>query len=174
MGETRLPRNGKEGFVYGLIICAITVTIMMTVNVWAGAGTMNSEIFLSMLKTWPMCLVVAMLVETFIVGKITNILLSKFTMPTDCFNARILFNILFCVTGMSMIMTIVGSMIGTGKISLDQFIHFPTTWPRNFCIAFWCEILIAQPIARFAMKRWHNVQSNKEDIQLNSETISTI
>lgn len=174
MEETRLPKNGKEGFIYGLIICAITVCIMMTVNVWAGAGTMNGEIFLSMLKTYPICLIAAMLIETFIVGKITNVLLNKFTIPSDGFNARILFNILFCVTGMSIIMTIVGSMIGTGKISLDPFIHFPTTWPRNFCIAFWCEILVAQPIARFAMKKWHNVQSNKAEIQLDSETISTI
>lgn len=28
MKEKRLPRNGKEGFLYGSIICVITVCVM--------------------------------------------------------------------------------------------------------------------------------------------------
>ncbi|MER2128035.1 hypothetical protein [Solibacillus sp.] len=33
--------------------------------------------------------------------------------------------------------------------------------PRNFAIAFWIELLIAQPIARFAMKKLHQSQRAK-------------
>ena len=33
MKEKRLPRNGKEGFLYGSIICVITVCVMLIVNV---------------------------------------------------------------------------------------------------------------------------------------------
>ncbi|WP_281242200.1 hypothetical protein [Sediminibacillus halophilus] len=33
-----------------------------------------------------------------------------------------------------------------------------TRWPRNFFIAFWVEVLIAPPAARFAMKKLHTSQ----------------
>ena len=69
-------------------------------------------------KMLPIIWIVAMLVENFIVGKISFILVSKFSGESDGFNAKILFNILFCVTGMSAIMTILGGMIGMRKIKL--------------------------------------------------------
>ena len=106
-----------------------------------------------------------MLLESLLIGRISEKLVEKFTEPSDGFNTRILFNILFCVTGMSAIMTIVGGMIGEGKLSLEPFITFPSHWPRNFCVAFWCEILLAQPIARKAMKLLHKKSDIKEDIK---------
>lgn len=54
--------------------------------------------------------------------------MSIFTTNNDSFNSKVLFNILFCVTGMSMIMTILGSMIGQGKLSLEPFATFLTHW----------------------------------------------
>ncbi|MGM9931203.1 MULTISPECIES: hypothetical protein [Bacillaceae] len=39
--------------------------------------------------------------------------------------------------------------------------NFFYIWPRNFCIAFWVEALIAQPIARQAMKKLHKRQDRK-------------
>ena len=42
--ETRLPQNGKEGFLYGGIICAVTATIMCTVNVGIAFGDYNKEV----------------------------------------------------------------------------------------------------------------------------------
>ncbi|WP_462406260.1 hypothetical protein [Gracilibacillus sp. Marseille-QA3620] len=35
---------------------------------------------------------------------------------------------------------------------------------RNFCIAFWVEALIAQPIARQAMKKLHKRQDRKAQV----------
>ncbi|WP_209300556.1 hypothetical protein [Lentibacillus salicampi] len=46
-------------------------------------------------------------------------------------------------------------------ISLEPIQTFFYSWPRNFFIAFWGEALIAQPIARFAMKKLHASQANK-------------
>ncbi|TCJ04731.1 hypothetical protein E0Y62_07970 [Cytobacillus praedii] len=42
--------------------------------------------------------------------------------------------------------------VGTKKISLEPFQNFFPSWFRNFGLAFWIELLIAQPIARFAIK----------------------
>lgn len=156
--ETRLPRNGKEGLLYGGIIAFITALIMMMVNIGIAFGGLGKETWVAILKTLPFAWVIAMLVETLLVGRIAEKLVNKFTEPSDGFNTKILFNILFCVTGMSAIMTVVGGMLGHG-FSLEPILTFPSIWPRNFCVALWCEILLAQPVARFAMKTLHKRQA---------------
>lgn len=158
--ELKLPNNKKEGFIYGGIICLITVIVMLSLNIYLNVGTINIDIFLSIIKLIPIIWIVAMVIETFIVGKISEKLVLKFSSKTDGFNAKILFNILFCVTGMSAVMTIVGAIIGSGKISLEPIITFPSHWPRNFFAAFWCEMLLAQPIARKIMEKIHLKQKD--------------
>lgn len=159
MEEKRLPRNAKEGLLYGSVIAIITVIIMVIINVGGSFPKFNLEVVKVILITIPIFFVLAMLLESFIVGRIAEKLVEYFTEPSDGFNARILFNILFCVTGMSFLMTIIGGMYGelmSGKISLQPILDVPSHWPRNFFIAFWCEILLAQPLARFVMKKIHS------------------
>src|SRR5574344_719230 len=160
MEEKRLPQNAKEGLLYGGIICIITVIVMLFLNIGTVMG-INKESLKAILIMIPIIWVVAILLETLVVGRIAGKLVEKLTEPTDGFNTRILFNILFCVTGMSCIMTIVGGMIGAGRFTLEPFCTFLTHWPRNFCVAFWCEILLAQQTARFVMKLIH--KKNKEE-----------
>ena len=142
--DKRLPYNKKESFIYGSIIALVTVVIMLVLNVSTSFGTLNKTVIISILKLIPIIWVVVMLVESLLVSKIVNKLL------------KVLFNIFLCVTCMSLIMTIVGWMIGMGKISLEPFKLFFHHWPRNFCVAFWCEVLIAQPLARKVMVFIHN------------------
>ena len=118
MKEQRLPQNGKEGFLYGGTICLITVIVMLILNISTSLNKFDLETLIIVAKMLPIIWIVAMLVENFIVGKISFILVSKFLGESDGFNAKILFNILFCVTGMSAIMTILGGMIGMRKIEL--------------------------------------------------------
>ena len=160
MKEIRLPRNGKEGFLYGSIICIITVLIMLFLNIGTSVGV-NKKSILIILKLVPIIWIVAMLIESLFIGRLASKLVERFSEPTDGFNAKILFNILFCVTGMSLIMSVLGSMIGSGTISLDPLINLPSHWPRNFCVAFWCQILLAQPAARLVMKKLHKHQLKK-------------
>ena len=47
------------------------------------------------------------------------------------------------------------------EISIEPIRTFFYDWPRNFFIAFWVEVLIAQPAARFAMKKLHATQARK-------------
>ena len=95
-----------------------------------------------------------MLIETFLIGRISSKLVDIFTEPSDGFNTKTLFNILFCVTGMSITFTLIGTIINTG-ISQELIENFLKHWPRNFCIALWIEILLAQPLARNIMKQIH-------------------
>ena len=51
------------------------------------------------------------------------------------------------------------------KQSSKPFKNFFYIWPRNFGIAFWIELIIAQPIARFVMKKLHQSQAAKAAAQ---------
>jgi len=66
---------------------------------------------------------------------------------------------------------VIGSWIGMREITVEPIQNFFYAWPRNFFIAFWVETLIAQPIARFAMKQLHARQEKvRETI---TETVHT-
>lgn len=149
-----LPRNGKEGLLYGSIICILTCSIMATMNICINMGGMTSESLAIVAKSIPLVFVIAMLLEGVLVGKIADKLVSVYTEPTDSFNSHIMFRTFFTVIGMSILMTLVGGLLALGFTTeiFEEFIH---AWPRNFCVAFMIELLFVQPIARAAMRAIH-------------------
>lgn len=165
MEELRLPWNNREGLLYGGVIALITCIIMSTFNIAKKAGTLDLDVLVTSITCLPILWIIVMLLMTFIVGRIANYGVQRFTEPTDGFNTRIVFNIIFCVTMMSASMSIIGPLVGTimsGDFMIaDVFMEWPVMWPTNFCAAFWVEMLIAQPFARMVMKRKHIRQMNK-------------
>ena len=83
--------------------------------------------------------------------KITAKIVSK----GDSFNAHIVVNILCTVLMMSVLLTIIGTWIGTRSVSWEPIQMFFHKWPRNFSISLFVEMCIAQPVARFALYRLH-------------------
>lgn len=158
--EMRLPRNGKEGALYGAIICTLTVLLMTSLNIILAVGELNVDTLFIILKTLPIFWVIAMVLEPALVGRIAEKMVEKFTAPTDSFNAKILFRILFTVLGMSAIMTPIGYIVGNG-FNTGIFSNFLTNWPRNFLIVLIAESLLIQPIARFVMVKLHAAQDKK-------------
>jgi hypothetical protein len=169
--ETRLPRNGKEGALYGAIICTLTASFMTTLSVILVEGTFNGEVLLDILKMLPIMWIIAMILEPVLVGRIAEKLVGTFTKPTDSFNAKILFRILFTVLGMSACMTLIGGIVGNG-ISSETFSSFLTNWPRNFLIVLIAESLVIQPIARFAMVKLHASQDKKNQAAMIEKKIA--
>jgi len=161
-GETRLPRNRKEGIIFMLIISFISVNTIAPIIVGLERG-FSKEVYLETLKILPIMWVIVIFSVRFIAGPIVGKLLPKFVGQTDGFNARILLNTLLNVTVLSIFLTIIGTWVGTKQISLEPFENFYRIWPRNFGVAFWIELLIAQPIARFAMKQLHLRQDRKHE-----------
>ncbi|KOS69087.1 hypothetical protein AEA09_11390 [Lysinibacillus contaminans] len=158
--EMRLPRNGKEGALYGAIICTLTVLLMTSLNIILAVGEFNVDTLLIILKTLPIFWIIAMVIEPVLIGRIAEKLVEKFTAPTDSFNAKILFRILFTVIGMSVVMTPIGYIVGNG-INSGIFSNFISNWPRNFLIVLIAESLVIQPIARFVMVKLHAAQDKK-------------
>jgi len=62
---------------------------------------------------------------------------------------------------LSILLSIIGTWVAAKEIGIEPFQNFLHIWPRNFGIAFWVEMLIAQPIARFAMEKLHALQARK-------------
>ncbi|OMF30100.1 hypothetical protein BK133_17195 [Paenibacillus sp. FSL H8-0548] len=161
--ETRLPRNGKEGALFGAIIVTLTAAFMTTFSVILAVGEFNQDVLLMILKTLPIMWVIAMILEPVLIGRIAEKLVAKFTKPTDSFNAKILFRIVFTVVGMSFCMTLIGGIVGNG-FNTETFSNFLSNWPRNFAIVLVAECLVIQPIARFAMVKLHAAQEKKQAV----------
>ncbi|MDO5862568.1 MAG: hypothetical protein Q4Q58_07250 [Thermoplasmata archaeon] len=158
MEELRLPWSNKEGLLYGGIIALITGTIMCEFNIFKSAGEVTMELFLNGLVCIPFVWIAVMLLMSLVVGRIADKFVQRYTLPTDSFYPKIVFNIIACVLMMSATMTIIGPEIGhlfSGGLSMDPVLEWPANWPVNFCVAFWIEMLVAQPFARYVMKRKH-------------------
>jgi len=158
--EKRLPRNGKEGLLYGTIISTLTVIFMTSFSVIIAVGEFNIEVLMDILKVLPIIWIIVMIIEPTIFGRIAEALVAKLTKPTDSFNSKILFRIIFTVLGMSAAMTFIGDIVGNG-FSAEIFSNWLQNWPRNFVVVLIAESLVIQPIARFAMVKLHESQDGK-------------
>lgn len=162
--EDRLPQNPKEGILFGLIISFLSVNTIAPIIMGMERG-FSLENYLETLKILPFMWLIVILLVSFIAGPLVGKVLPKFVGSTDGFNARILLNIVLNVTVLSILLTIIGNWVGTKQISLEPFQHFFPKWFRNFGVAFWIELLFAQPIARLAMKQLHSNQKSKTQLQ---------
>ena len=70
---------------------------------------------------------------------------------------HILANILASVFFMSVVLTVVAPWVVAGQVTTEPLEMFVYRWPRNFAVSFAVEALVAQPIARAVMNRFHLV-----------------
>lgn len=161
--EMRFPRNGKESILFLAVISILSVNIIGPLIMGFEFGFSKAN-YLETLKVLPFIWVCVVLLVVFVAKPLAAFLNQKFVGSTDGVNARVLYSTLFNVTILSVILTIVGSWIGLGTISLEPVQNFFYSWPRNFFIAFWVELLIAQPAARFVMKKLHQRQNTRAAI----------
>lgn len=158
--ETRLPRNGKEFVLFLAIISILSVNIIAPLIMGFEFG-FKKQVYFETLQVIPFVWICVILLVTLVANPIVGKLVPRFVKPTDGFNARVLFTILFSVTILSILLTVIGTWIGMREISMEPIQNYFYDWPRNFFIAFWVETLIAQPAARFAMKKLHANQAGK-------------
>lgn len=156
--DARLPGNAKEGIIFLLIVSIISVNTIAPLITGLERG-FSKQVYLDTLRMMPMLWIAVVLLVKLVASPLADKVMAKVAGKTDGFNARVLLNILLHVTVMSLLLSVLGMWIGTKSISWEPFQRFLHIWPRNFAIAFWIELLLAQPIARFAMKKIHERQS---------------
>ena len=162
-----MPWNAREGIIYGVIIALLSSLIIGGYNVFDSMGYSIDEFgeFLKKyLVIWPFVFITAFVLATTVVSWIANRVVRKYIGPQDSANAYICFNLIINVLLMSVILSFLGGVVGLSvghllggpSVDIVQLAeNWPRIWPRNFCIAFWVEMLIAQPAARFAMVKIH-------------------
>lgn len=149
----KLPRNGKEFLVFLIILSVLSVNIIapFITMLEMGFSLKNwQNTFQVMPYIWIVVVILVLLTHN-PATKISNKLIKK----DDSFNAHMIVSCLVNAFIMSIVLTIVATWIGMGKITTILFQTFPNNWPRNFAIAFFVEAIIAQPIARFIILKMH-------------------
>jgi hypothetical protein len=149
----KLPRNKGEFALFIAVISILSVNIIaplitcfeigFSFAAWADVLSVLPFIWLT---------VVALVLLTY---KPAEWLTQKIVSHDDSFHATVTVNILCTVFLLSVCLTVIGTWIGSRHFSLEPIFGFFYKWPRNFTIALVVELLIAQPIARFVMLKYH-------------------
>lgn len=160
-----MPTNKKEGIIFGICMCAIMVFFMGLLNISIHLGGFNFNSIKTNLIAFPLTFIIAFILENLVIGRINHKLLEKFVDKNDSKNSYILFNCFFIVTLMSLVMTIIGGFLG-GNNTYTIFNEFFIRWPRNFCAAFFLNILVAGPISRALLRVVQNAEFKKSETKL--------
>jgi hypothetical protein len=161
--HNNLPRNKKEFMLFMLVVSVISVNIIAPLITFAEIG-FSPDVYIATLKILPL-LWICVIPTVLITQKPAKHLANRVVKQGDSFGSTITVNILANVFCMSIILTIVGSWIGTQHVSLEPLETFLMKWPRNFAIAFAVESLVAQPIARQVMYLLHKRQNSLASAQ---------
>ncbi len=165
----KLPRNKKEFALFMVIISIISVNIIAPLITCFEVG-FHLYVWADVLKVIPF-IWLSVIAVVLITYKPAEWLTAQIVDEKDSFKSHIMINILCTVFLMSILLTVIGTWIGTKHISMEPIHMFFYKWPRNFTIAFFVECFIAQPIARFVMLKLHQLQNeNEEQSEFKKET----
>jgi len=155
----KLPRGKGELAMFMGIISVISVNVIaplitcfefgFRLSVWADVLRVLPFIWLA---------VIALVLATY---RPAEWLTAKIVSQGDSFRSVITVNILCTVFMLSILLTVIGTWIGSRHVSMEPIIGFFYKWPRNFAISLGVELLIAQPIARFVMFQYHRRKDAK-------------
>ena len=176
MMDDRLPHTPREGIVYGCVIAGLSSLLIGGYNVFDAMGyslDTFGDFVMNYLVIWPVMFLIAFALANTLVGHISGWAVNRIAGPNDSVNARIIINIIVCVLLMSVILTFVGGLVGETigfmmggpEVDVGHLLdNWPKIWPRNFCIAFWVEMLIAQPAARAVMVWAHTSKKHSKSV----------
>jgi len=149
----KLPRSKKEFALFMAVISIISVNIIAPLITCFELG-FNLHTWANTLKVIPF-IWVAVVAIVLITYKPAEWLTKCIIKEGDSFSSHITINILCTVFLMSILLTVIGTWIGTRQISMEPIRLFFYKWPRNAAISFFVEACIAQPIARLVMLKLH-------------------
>lgn len=149
----KLPRSKKEFALFMAVISVISVNIIAPLITCFEMG-FHLRVWANTLSVLPF-IWLAVIAVVLITYKPAEWLTARIVKEGDSFGAHIVVNILCTVFFMSIILTVIGTWIGTRHISMEPIRLFFHKWPRNAAISFFVEACVAQPIARFVMLKLH-------------------
>ncbi|MDR3085251.1 MAG: hypothetical protein LBU47_02940 [Christensenellaceae bacterium] len=155
----KLPRNRLEFALFMAIVSILSVNIIAPLITCFEFG-FSLGTYGNVLRVLPVLwlVVIALVLLT---HKPAEWLSAKIVSKGDSFRATVKINALCAVFLLSILLTVIGAWIGSGRLSMEPILGFFHKWPRNFAIALFVEIGIAQPAARFVMLKVHGLIDEK-------------
>ena len=151
-----MPRNKKEGIIFGVTMCFLMVCGMSAYNL-SLVGKLNFTKFAVGLIPG---FIVAFFFDTVIVGPVAKKL--AFKLPIDRNNKlqTILAISLLMITGMVTFMSVFGLLMRPELP--ENIIHaYFTAWGMNFIAALPLQLLLVGPISRLKLQMWQRYFDNK-------------
>lgn len=144
-----MPKNFKEEVVFTLIMAGLMVFVMAGYNVALSDGFSNGYI-LEVLKGYPVALIVAIILDMLVVGRIAKGIFFKYIFKPVMQAHQAIIGIwisVLMVLGMVTLMSAFG-MIVTHNFAGNLILTYLHTWAFNIIMALPLQLLIVGPIAR--------------------------
>lgn len=144
-----MPRNFKEEVIFTLIMAGLMVLVMAGYNVALSDGFSNGYV-LEVLKGYPLALIVAIILDMLVVGRIAKGIFFKYIFKPVMKAHQAIIGIwisVLMVLGMVTCMSAFG-MIVTHNFGGNLALTYLHTWAFNIIMALPLQLLIVGPIAR--------------------------
>lgn len=151
-----MPRNKKEGIIFGVTMCFLMVCGMSAYNLTLVGKLSYTKFAIGLIPGF----IVAFFFNTVIVGPVAKKI--AFKLPIDKNNKLqiILAISLLMVTGMVTFMSVFGLLIRP-ELPENIVSAYFTAWGMNFIAALPLQLLLVGPISRLKLQMWQRYFDNK-------------
>lgn len=151
-----MPRNKKEGIIFGVTMCFLMVCGMSAYNLTLVGKLSFAKFAVGLIPGF----IVAFFFDTVIVGPVAKKLAFKLPIDRDNKLQTILAISLLMITGMVTFMSVFGLLMRPELP--ENIIHaYFTAWGMNFIAALPLQLLFVGPISRLKLQMWQRYFDNR-------------
>ena len=151
-----MPRNKKEGIIFGVTMCFLMVCGMSAYNLTLVGKLSFAKFAVGLIPGF----IVAFFFDTVIVGPVAKKLAFKLPIDRDNKLQTILAISLLMITGMVTFMSVFGLLMRPELP--ENIIHaYFTAWGMNFIAALPLQLLLVSPISRLKLQMWQRYFDNR-------------
>ena len=151
-----MPRNKKEGIIFGVTMCFLMVCGMSAYNLTLVGKLSFAKFAVGLIPGF----IVAFFFDTVIVGPVAKKLAFKLLIDRDNKLQTILAISLLMITGMVTFMSVFGLLMRPELP--ENIIHaYFTAWGMNFIAALPLQLLLVGPISRLKLQMWQRYFDNR-------------
>lgn len=146
--NSRYPQNLREGLILGVVVCAVMVAGMMSLNLWIhGVLTLGSFI-----RAFPPIFITAFMLDLLFVGPIVRRLQARFNIGR--------YMPLLRVAMMAGAMTFLAPLVETGHVIPAHY--YLAALPRNYVAALLLQIFVAMRFGLFVLGGYRTIKSKMQ------------
>ena len=151
-----MPRNKKEGIIFGVTMCFLMVCGMSAYNLTLVGKLSFAKFAVGLIPGF----IVAFFFDTVIVGPVAKKLAFKLPIDRDNKLQTILAISLLMITGMVTFMSVFGLLMRP-ELPENIIQAYFTAWGMNFIAALPLQLLLVGPISRLKLQMWQRYFDNR-------------